>query len=93
LADYWQTSVETAQLTSASVESHRKVGGLKIRVSLVRFRLRALHSDGGLLALADRTTRGQRARLWREVSHAQRAEGTPTASTACYSRHADNWRI
>ena len=36
---------------------------LKIRVSLVRFRLRALVTDGGMVALADRTTRGQRARL------------------------------
>ena len=41
LADYWQTSAETTPQTAASVENHRKVGGLKIRVSLVRFRLRA----------------------------------------------------
>jgi len=50
-----------SQLTDGNKIANTTV--LKIRVSLVRFRLRALVTDGGMVALADRTTRGQRARL------------------------------
>jgi len=42
---------------------HLLFSSLKIRVSLVRFRLRALVTDGGMVALADRTTCGQRVGL------------------------------